>query len=157
MKSKVDAASADIIAGKIKVVDYMAANSCTPMSTEPQLGALSMTAHRQALRRRAGQPDVDLRVRAGTVHGIVGENGAGKSTLMSILYGFYHADSGEIEVEGQPCRIRNAHDAIALGIGMVHQHFMLVDTFSALDNVLLGAEPAGAAARARAVRASCKR
>ncbi len=84
---------------------------------------------------------VDLRVRAGTVHGIVGENGAGKSTLMSILYGFYSADSGSIEVFGQPARIRNAHEAIALGIGMVHQHFMLVDTLTALENVMLGAEP----------------
>jgi general nucleoside transport system ATP-binding protein len=84
---------------------------------------------------------VDLTVRAGTVHGIVGENGAGKSTLMSILYGFYTADSGTIEIEGKPAQIRNSHDAIALGIGMVHQHFMLVDTFSALDNIILGAEP----------------
>ena len=84
---------------------------------------------------------VDLTVARGTVHGIVGENGAGKSTLMSILYGFYQADSGAIEVEGQPATIRNSHDAIALGIGMVHQHFMLVETFSALDNVMLGAEP----------------
>jgi simple sugar transport system ATP-binding protein len=85
--------------------------------------------------------DVDLTVEAGTVHGIVGENGAGKSTLMSILYGFYEADSGEIEVEGKPARIRGAHEAIALGIGMVHQHFMLVENLSALDNVMLGAEP----------------
>ncbi|MBU3737954.1 MAG: ABC transporter ATP-binding protein [Rhodoferax sp.] len=85
--------------------------------------------------------DVDLVVRAGTVHGIVGENGAGKSTLMSVLYGFYEADAGEIAIGGRPARIRNADDAIALGIGMVPQHFMLVDTLSALDNVLLGAEP----------------
>ncbi len=84
---------------------------------------------------------VDLTVSAATVHGIVGENGAGKSTLMSILYGFYTADSGTIEIEGQPAQIRNSHDAIALGIGMVHQHFMLVDTFTALDNIMLGAEP----------------
>jgi simple sugar transport system ATP-binding protein len=83
---------------------------------------------------------VDLGVTAGSVHGIVGENGAGKSTLMSILYGFYQADAGSIEIDGRPARIRNAHDAIALGIGMVHQHFMLVDTLSALDNVMLGAE-----------------
>ena len=68
--------------------------------------------------------DVDLRVLAGTVHGLVGENGAGKSTLMSVLYGFYTADSGSIEVFDQPARIRNAHEAIALGLGMVHQHFM---------------------------------
>ena len=93
---------------------------------------------------------VDLTVRAGTVHGIVGENGAGKSTLMSILYGFYTADSGTIEVEGQRAQIRNSHDAIALGIGMVHQHFMLVDTFSALDNIMLGAEPSWRLTAARA-------
>jgi simple sugar transport system ATP-binding protein len=93
---------------------------------------------------------VDLTVSAGTVHGIVGENGAGKSTLMSILYGFYQADSGSIEVEGRPATIRNSHDAIALGIGMVHQHFMLVDTFSALDNIMLGAEPSWQLTAARA-------
>ena len=85
--------------------------------------------------------DVNLRVAAGTVHGIVGENGAGKSTLMSILYGFYQPDSGQIEVQGQPAHITDSAQAIALGIGMVHQHFMLADTFSALDNVMLGAEP----------------
>ena len=85
--------------------------------------------------------DVSLSVRAGTVHGLVGENGAGKSTLMSVLYGFYQADSGAIAVNGQEVDIRNADDAIALGIGMVHQHFMLVETLSALENVMLGAEP----------------
>jgi ABC-type uncharacterized transport system ATPase subunit len=85
--------------------------------------------------------DVDLSIRAGTVHGIVGENGAGKSTLMSVLYGFYQADSGSIEVFGEAADIHNADDAIALGIGMVHQHFMLVDTLSELENVMLGAEP----------------
>ncbi|MFM8344575.1 MAG: ABC transporter ATP-binding protein [Betaproteobacteria bacterium] len=84
---------------------------------------------------------VDLRVQAGTVHGIVGENGAGKSTLMSILYGFYQADEGQIQIDGQPVRIRDSREAMALGIGMVHQHFMLVDSMTALDNVLLGAEP----------------
>ncbi len=94
--------------------------------------------------------DVSLQVAAGTVHGIVGENGAGKSTLMSVLYGFYRADSGQIEVFGQPVNIRNADDAIALGIGMVHQHFMLVDTLTALENVMLGAEPHWLLARAQA-------
>ncbi|NDB01240.1 MAG: ATP-binding cassette domain-containing protein, partial [Betaproteobacteria bacterium] len=92
---------------------------------------------------------VNLSVRRGTVHGIVGENGAGKSTLMSVLYGFYAADSGQIAVFGQAATIRHADDAIALGIGMVHQHFMLVDTLSALDNVLLGAEPHWQLARAQ--------
>ncbi|MEN9484074.1 MAG: hypothetical protein RJB37_1954, partial [Pseudomonadota bacterium] len=89
----------------------------------------------------AANQDVHLTVQTGSVHGLVGENGAGKSTLMSILYGFYTADAGAIEVFGQPATIRNAQDAIARGIGMVHQHFMLVDTLSALDNVMLGAEP----------------
>lgn len=92
---------------------------------------------------------VDLTVTAGTVHGIVGENGAGKSTLMSILYGFHPADSGEIEVQGQHVRIDDSRQAIALGIGMVHQHFMLVEDFSALDNVMLGAEPDWHLGRAR--------
>ncbi|AZO51034.1 MAG: ATP-binding cassette domain-containing protein [Mesorhizobium sp.] len=84
--------------------------------------------------------DINLEVARGTIHGIVGENGAGKSTLMSILYGFYQADSGEIRVGGQPASIKTPNDAIALGIGMVHQHFMLVDNFSVLENVILGAE-----------------
>ncbi len=84
--------------------------------------------------------DVDLAIAQGTIHGIVGENGAGKSTLMSILYGFYTADSGAMEVEGQAVKIKNSHEAIALGIGMVHQHFMLVDNLSALDNIVLGVE-----------------
>jgi len=85
--------------------------------------------------------NVHLAVRAGTVHGLVGENGAGKSTLMSVLYGFYRADAGSISIFGQVAEINNADDAIALGIGMVHQHFMLVDTLTALENVMLGAEP----------------
>ncbi len=83
---------------------------------------------------------IDLRVAHGTVHGIVGENGAGKSTLMSILYGFYQADDGEILINGRPTVVRNSAAAIAAGIGMVHQHFMLVETFSVLENVVLGAE-----------------
>jgi ABC-type uncharacterized transport system ATPase subunit len=83
---------------------------------------------------------VYLRVEAGSIHGVVGENGAGKSTLMSILYGFYQADEGEIRLHGKPATIRNSADAIALGVGMVHQHFMLVGRLSALDNILLGAE-----------------
>ena len=84
--------------------------------------------------------DIDLSVKRGTVHGIVGENGAGKSTLMSILYGFYTADSGEIRVNGTPHAITDSRHALALGIGMVHQHFMLVDNFTVLENVVLGAE-----------------
>jgi len=84
--------------------------------------------------------DIHLQVAPGTIHGIVGENGAGKSTLMSILYGFYSADSGEIRVNGKPAHITDSRHALELGIGMVHQHFMLVDNFSILENVILGVE-----------------
>src|ERR671910_2208439 len=87
---------------------------------------------------------VDIVVKPGTIHAIVGENGAGKSTAMRIAYGFYTADSGEIVVDGQPRDIRTPHDAIALGIGMVHQHFMLVDTMTVAENIVLGAEPGSA-------------
>ena len=84
--------------------------------------------------------DIDLPVHRGTIHGIVGENGAGKSTLMSIIYGFYHADAGEIRVNGEAISIPDSQAAIAAGIGMVHQHFMLVEPFTVLENVVLGAE-----------------
>ena len=84
--------------------------------------------------------DIDLTVRKGTIHGIVGENGAGKSTLMSILYGFYQADAGEIRIGGRPTPIPDSLAAIKAGIGMVHQHFMLVEPFTVLENVVLGAE-----------------
>ncbi len=84
--------------------------------------------------------DINMAVAKGTIHGIVGENGAGKSTLMSILYGFYQADSGEVRIDGRRADIRSPDDAIGAGIGMVHQHFMLVDPFTVLENVMLGAE-----------------
>jgi simple sugar transport system ATP-binding protein len=96
--------------------------------------------------------DVNLRVERGTIHGIVGENGAGKSTLMSILYGFYEADSGEVHVNGKTISIRSPNDAIHAGIGMVHQHFMLVEPLSVVDNVMLGAE-GGAMLRAGEAKA----
>ena len=84
--------------------------------------------------------EISLAVEKGSIHGIIGENGAGKSTLMSILYGFYRADAGTIEIDGRPAVIESPSDAIAAGIGMVHQHFMLVDPFTVLENVLLGVE-----------------
>lgn len=89
--------------------------------------------------------DVSIKIRKGTIHAIVGENGAGKSTIMRIAYGFYTADSGEILIDGKPVSIKNPHDAIALGIGMVHQHFMLVDTMTVAENIILGAETGSAA------------
>ena len=83
---------------------------------------------------------VSMEVARGSIHGIVGENGAGKSTLMSILYGFYRPDAGAIEVDGRPAAIASPRDAIAAGIGMVHQHFMLVEPLTVAENVLLGVE-----------------
>ena len=84
--------------------------------------------------------DISIRVMPGTIHGIIGENGAGKSTLMSILYGFYRADAGEILIDGRPVTIPDSQAAIRAGIGMVFQHFKLVETFTVLENVVLGAE-----------------
>ncbi len=83
---------------------------------------------------------VDLSVAKGSIHGIVGENGAGKSTLMGIVYGYFRPDSGTIAVDGRTVDIASPQDSIRAGIGMVHQHFMLVETFSVLENILLGAE-----------------
>ncbi len=84
--------------------------------------------------------NINLTVAKGSIHGIIGENGAGKSTLMSILYGFYQADSGEIRINGKPVNIKDSQTAISAGIGMVHQHFMLVENFTVLENIMLGAE-----------------
>ncbi|MDA9352130.1 ABC transporter ATP-binding protein [Ascidiaceihabitans sp.] len=84
--------------------------------------------------------DISIRVMPGTIHGIIGENGAGKSTLMSILYGFYKADKGEIFIGGQKTEIPDSQAAIAAGIGMVFQHFKLVENFTVLENIILGAE-----------------
>ena len=87
--------------------------------------------------------DISIRVMPGTIHGIIGENGAGKSTLMSILFGFYKADAGEIFIHGKKTQIPDSQAAIAAGIGMVFQHFKLVENFTVLENVILGAEDGG--------------
>src|SRR5262245_29012339 len=89
---------------------------------------------------------LNITIDSGTIHAIVGENGAGKSTAMRIAYGFYTADSGEILVDDSPRDIRTPRDAIALGIGMVHQHFMLVGPMTVTENIVLGAEPGSAVA-----------
>jgi simple sugar transport system ATP-binding protein len=85
--------------------------------------------------------DVTLRLRKGEIHALLGENGAGKSTLMSVLFGLYKAEKGEILKDGKPVKIGNPNDANALGIGMVHQHFKLVEIFTVLENIILGVEP----------------
>src|SRR5512146_636708 len=84
--------------------------------------------------------DVSLKLHRGEVLGLLGENGAGKTTLMNILYGLFHQDSGEILVKGEPVRITSPAESIRRGIGMVHQHFMLVPVFTVAENIVLGAE-----------------
>ncbi len=84
---------------------------------------------------------IDLTVEPGEIHALLGENGAGKSTLMNVLYGIYDADEGEILIDGKPRKFRSAGDAVAAGIGMVHQHFMLVPVFTVAESVALGYEP----------------
>lgn len=86
---------------------------------------------------------VNLTLRKGEVHSILGENGAGKSTLMKLIYGLYQPDSGEIRLEGKPVKFHSPRDAIRAGIGMVHQHFMLIPALTVADNIVLGDEPGG--------------
>ncbi len=85
--------------------------------------------------------DITLQLRKGEIHALLGENGAGKSTLMSVLFGLYAPEEGEIRIDGNPVKIKNPNDANALGIGMVHQHFKLVECFTVLENIILGVEP----------------
>ena len=84
--------------------------------------------------------NVTLQLKAGEIHALLGENGAGKSTLMSVLFGLYQAEEGVIKKNGEVVKINDPNDANALGIGMVHQHFKLVECFSVLDNIILGVE-----------------
>ncbi len=84
--------------------------------------------------------NINLKINKGTIHGIIGENGAGKSTLMSIVFGLYQADSGTISVNGNETKLKSPRDSILSGIGMVHQHFMLVENFTVLENIILGFE-----------------
>ena len=106
--------------------------------------------------------DINLALKRGEIHALLGENGAGKSTLMSILFGLYSPDEGEIFVNGEKASIRDPNDATRLGIGMVHQHFMLIDCFTGLENIILGAEPTDKAGVLRlkkarpAIEALCK-
>ena len=85
--------------------------------------------------------NVNLSIKKGEIHALVGENGAGKTTLMNVLYGLYEADGGQIFYEGNKIKLNGPQDAIKLGIGMVHQHFMLVDPLTVTENIVLGNEP----------------
>ena len=102
---------------------------------------LRMTGIRKAFPGVVALDGVDFQANRGEVMGILGENGAGKSTLMNVLYGLYTKDAGAIEHEGEPVNIRNSADAIARGLGMVHQAFTLVPNLTAMENIILGSEP----------------
>ena len=82
--------------------------------------------------------DITLQLKRGEVHALLGENGAGKSTLMSVLFGLYQPEKGKILKNGREVKIHNPNDANALNIGMVHQHFKLIEVFTVLDNIILG-------------------
>ncbi len=103
--------------------------------------ALEMRGIRKVFPGIVANDDVDLDIRVGEVHALLGENGAGKSTLMNILYGLYKPDAGEIRLQGRPVAFSSARDAIQAGIGMVHQHFMLIPVMTVAENIVLGAEP----------------
>jgi ABC-type uncharacterized transport system ATPase subunit len=130
-----------------------------PVSTVPAVEFRNISKAFGAVQANA---DVSFAIAKGSIHGVIGENGAGKSTLMSILYGYYHADSGDLLIDGRPRAIRSSLEAIGLGIGMVHQHFMLVENMTVLDNVMLGSEGGFRLAARRAqvereLRAICAR
>ena len=97
--------------------------------------------------------DVNLDLREGEVHAVLGENGAGKSTLMRVLYGLETPDSGHVEVKGSPLRFNAAKDAIEAGIGMVHQHFMLIPTLTVLENLIVGSALAGKVLKLKVTKA----
>jgi simple sugar transport system ATP-binding protein len=110
------------------------------LAPAPRAPAIELRGISKAFGPVQANKDIDLRIEPGTIHGIIGENGAGKSTLMSILYGFYKADRGEIRIDGRALAIPDSQAAIRAGIGMVFQHFKLVENFTVLENVVLGAE-----------------
>ena len=105
--------------------------------------AVTMTGIDKAFPGVVANTNVDFSARWGEVHALLGENGAGKTTLMSILAGLYRPDSGQVEIDGKPVRLRSPRDAIGHGIGMVYQHFMLVEPFTVAENVVLGEQRSG--------------
>ena len=125
-------AAADIAAGGVTIDPAIAARATAP--------ALEMRHITKRFPGVVANDGIDLSIRPGEIHALLGENGAGKSTLMNILYGLLTPDEGEILMDGQPVHISGPSDAIARGIGMVHQHFMLVPVFSVAENIVLGNE-----------------
>jgi general nucleoside transport system ATP-binding protein len=121
------------------------ATTGAPAGTAPAAGDAPYAVELRGITKRfpgvVANKDIELRVRRGEVHAIVGENGAGKSTLMKTLYGMHRPDEGTILLHGREVTFRSPADAIAAGIGMVHQHFMLADNFTVLENIVLGSEP----------------
>lgn len=116
-------------------------DTATPAALVPNApAAIELRGISKAFGAVQANRNISIRVMPGTIHGIIGENGAGKSTLMSILYGFYKADSGEILIHGRETHIPDSQAAIRAGIGMVFQHFKLVQNFTVLENIILGAE-----------------
>jgi ABC-type uncharacterized transport system ATPase subunit len=115
------------------------------MTAAPTVSPASAAVELRGITKRfpgvVANKDIDITVTAGTVHAVVGENGAGKSTLMKILYGMQKPDEGTIRIDGREVTFSSPAQAIAAGIGMVHQHFMLAENFSVLENVILGGEP----------------
>ncbi len=116
------------------------ADQTTAVRQETAAPAIELKGISKAFGPVQANKDISIRVMPGTIHGIIGENGAGKSTLMSILYGFYKADKGEVFIGGKKTNITDSQAAIAAGIGMVFQHFKLVENFTVLENIILGAE-----------------
>jgi general nucleoside transport system ATP-binding protein len=116
------------------------ARSAGPAATGTAAAAVELRGITKRFPGVVANSDIHVRVDRGTIHAIVGENGAGKSTLMKILYGMYRPDEGQILIDGQPVQFHTPQQAIAAGIGMVHQHFMLADNFTVVENVALGAE-----------------
>ncbi|MCW5861414.1 MAG: ATP-binding cassette domain-containing protein, partial [Caldilineales bacterium] len=108
------------------------------ISAIPRLRLMDISKHFDALK---ANDHISLEVMPGEVMCLLGENGAGKTTLMNIAYGLYRADGGQIEIDGKPATIRSPHEAIAQGVGMVHQHFMLAPPLTVAENVILGARP----------------
>ena len=122
------------------MVENQTQNAQQPASAAELPAAIDLKGVSKSFGPVQANKNINLTVKRNSIHGIVGENGAGKSTLMSILYGFYTADAGEIFVNGQKVSIKDSSHALELGIGMVHQHFMLVENFTVLENIILGAE-----------------